>query len=397
MTRSIWLLPLFVLGTGCSTARASAPHAPATAATAALRDGDFVGADQEAKALLARDHDNPSAALVRAVTRYRKSMHQLSLDVRTIAVGGAMVGLNQRYLTSAFEEAEAELARVEEDLAIAARDPKLTLDLCVACWDIDWNGNGRVDERDRLVFQIEQDADGRPIPDGDPRRKPTFRFDAGDVSWARAFVAFQRAALDLVLAYDFSDVQRLISEEPKRVVIRLRHPERVQAAKQLLLDALGHSLAAREAYLRETDDEREWMPNPRQKDHPLPLPVDDALYETWRLVVGDLERLVRGEEGLAIADLQKLDERHPKQLSQGYVDVGRMLREPKDIVLDLDVIDRLERSRDVDGLAKSVLGSYYVRSMKRSPLPDRLMRMQGEVERGEESLERKLRYLLWVN
>jgi hypothetical protein len=35
--------------------------------------------------------------------------------------------------------------------------------------------------------------------------------------------------------------------------------------------------------------------------------------------------------------------------------------------------------------------------MKPSPLPRRLERMKGEVERGDESLERKLRYLLWVN
>jgi hypothetical protein len=286
---------------------------------------------------------------------------------------------------------------VDQDLAIAARDKDLSLDLCVACWEIDWNGNGRIDDRDRLLFQLEQDADGKPIPERDPRRKPTFRFDAGDVSWARAFVAFQRAVLNLVLAYDFSDLSQLARERPSRVVIRLRHPERVGAAKQLLLDGLSHSLAARKAYLAETDDEREWLPSPRQKDHPLPLPVDDALYETWRLVVGDLERLVRGEEGLAVADLQRLDEPHAKRLASGSIDVGRMLSEPKDIVLDLDDLERLDHARDLDGMLKSTLGSYYVRSMKRSPLPDRLRRMQSEVERGQEPLERKLRYLFWVN
>ncbi len=397
MPRAKLTLLLFVLPLGCAATSTPEPHAPATAATAALTAGDFDDADAKARALLARDRDNPSAALVRAITRYRKSMHQLSLDVRTLVIGGAMGGLNQRYLTSAFEEGESQLALVEKDLAIAARDPELSLDLCVACWEIDWNGNGRIDDRDRRLFQIEQDADGNPIPEDDPRRKPTFRFDTGDVSWARAFVAFQRAVLDLALAYDFSDVQRLARERSPRVVIRLRHPERVTAAKGLLLDALGHSRAAREAYLAETDDEREWMPSPRQKDHPLPLPVDEALYETWRLVVGDLKRLVRGEEGLAVADLQRLAESHPKHLAGGIIDVGRMLREPKDIVLDLDVIDRLDRAKDVDGLMKNTLGAYYVPSMKRSPLPGRLQRMQGEVERGQESLERKLRYLFWIN
>jgi hypothetical protein len=35
--------------------------------------------------------------------------------------------------------------------------------------------------------------------------------------------------------------------------------------------------------------------------------------------------------------------------------------------------------------------------MRPSGLPKRLERMHHEVERGEERLERKLRYLLWLN
>src|SRR3546814_9842747 len=58
--------------------------------------------------LLTRDRDNPKAALVRAIARYRKSMHQLSLDLRTLVIGGATVGLNQRYLESAVTERSEE-------------------------------------------------------------------------------------------------------------------------------------------------------------------------------------------------------------------------------------------------------------------------------------------------
>ena len=36
-------------------------------------------------------------------------------------------------------------------------------------------------------------------------------------------------------------------------------------------------------------------------------------------------------------------------------------------------------------------------SMPESPLLDRQRRMQREIERGEDSFERKLRYLLWLN
>jgi hypothetical protein len=391
---------LVVLSSGCASSGLAERHRPATAATAALRRGDLAGAGASAETLLRDDPTNSRAAAVRALARYERSMHQLALDLRTLAVGGALVGgLNQRYLRSALTDGETALGEVDRDLEIAARDDSFSLDLCLACWERDWNGSGRVDERDRLLFQIEQDTEGNPIPDGDPRRKPTFRFDQGDVYWARAFVAFERAAIDLALAYDFSDLDRFTRDgaEARTIRLRLRDPERVRAARTRILEGLGFSRAAREAYLAETDDEREWMPNPRQKDHPLPLPVDAALYDTWQGVVGDLERLVRSEEGLSVKELALLDPRRETHGAEGYLDLGRPLSKPRDIVIDLDALEKQERHGDIEGMMKNLFGSSYVRSMRPSPLIGRVRRMHSEVERGEESLERKLRYLFWIN
>jgi hypothetical protein len=314
--------------------------------------------------------------------------------------GLAVGGVNQRYLTTTFEAAEKELAAVDDDLAVAALDPNLSLELCLACWEIDWNGDGRVDRRDRLLFQIEKDGDGAPIPEDDPRRKPTFRFDAGDVAWARAFVGFQRAALDVLLAYDLSEAGALAERHGDRakIVLHLVHPERVADARRRILEALDQSDLARRSYLAETDDDREWVPNPRQRSHPMPLPVDDKLYATWEAVLGDVRRLVRSEEGLAIADLVALEDgsgRHGATPG-GYLDVGSMLSRPHDITLDLDRLERI-RGRDARAALSALFGDHYVASMKRSMLPERLSRMQGEVDRNEETFERKLRYLFWLN
>ncbi len=54
------------------------------------------------------------------------------------------------------------------------------------------------------------------------------------------------------------------------------------------------------------DDEREWLPNPRQKNHPLPLPVDEVLYQTWEQVTEDIRRLVQGKDGLNVEHLAQL-------------------------------------------------------------------------------------------
>jgi hypothetical protein len=399
---SLWLFASLSLGIGaCAPPKTQDRAAAASPAGRALRSGELERAGKAAEGVLRRDAQNPRAALLRAITRYERSMKQLSRDLRTVVIGGAVAGgLNQRYLTSSLTQAEADLALVESDLAIASGSADISLDLCLACWEKDWNGNGRVDSRDRLLFQIEQDATGAPIPEGDPRRKPTFRFDRGDVYWARAFVAFQRAGIDVVLAYDFTELSHLLSERgetPAKIRIRLQHPERMKSARAHILRGLGHSDASRRAYLEETDDEREWLPNPRQKNHPLPLPVDAALYETWKGVVTDAERLVRGDEGLSVRGLAQLGEHRGDEPPEGFIDVGSIFSSPRDIVIDMEAIERAESKKKLDALLMSLFSAHYVKRMKPSPFLHRLERMKGEVDRGEEPFERKLRYLLWIN
>lgn len=370
----------------------------------ALRAARFDEARTRAGEVLGQDAGNPYASLVAAVARYRKVMHDLLTDLPSVLIGAVVGrGFNERYLRFALENADKELAVIDADLGRAARHPELTFELCLACWEVDWNRNGQVDARDAKFLEIELDANGKELPDGDPRRRPTFKFDHGDVLWARAFVSFQRAALNVVMAYGFGDLERLLPQimRNKKPVLRLRleHPARMQAARALVLRGLELADRAREAYLAETDDEREWLPSPRQKSHPLPLPVDDALYQTWKDVVADLKRIVGREEALAVAELAQLGKHKWPSPPGGYLDLGGMLEKPKDIVLDFAQL--AERGRDDAGMTeaalKDIFGDYYVAAMKPSPLVGRLKRMKAEVDRGHESMDRKLRYLFWLN
>jgi hypothetical protein len=244
-------------------------------------------------------------------------------------------------------------------------------------------------------------ADGTDIPEGDPRRKPTFRFDTGDVHWARAMVAFQRAGMNLVAAYRWSELSRFGDVFAGRLTI-IRFPlddaARVRRGRDLALAGLDHADRSREAYLAETDDEREWVPAPRQKDHPLPLPVDAALYDTWDAVIDDVRLLLRGEEGLDMAEIVRTA-RADWRIRPGHLDIGRMFAEPRDIVIDLSVLESLDDGgpEGIDRALRSFFGVFYVDRMKASPLVARLARMRSEVERGDESFGRKLRYLLWLN
>lgn len=104
----------------------------------------------------------------------------------------------------------------------------------------------------------------------------------GDVYWARALVLFQHAALNIVTAHDFSSlVGQVLSdsrEMPETLTVRLADKDRIKQAKAMILEELAAADLSGKLYLAETDDEREWVPNPRQKNHPLPLPVDGALF-----------------------------------------------------------------------------------------------------------------------
>src|SRR5439155_5752453 len=139
-------------------------------------------------------------------------------------------------------------------------DPSFTLELCLACWEHDWNRNGHIDDSDRRLFEIEFDGHGGTLPEGDPRRRPTFKFDVGDADWARAMIAFQRALGELVLAYKWSELDKLMRlfgrGKDHRLTIHLLDAGRVHRARDLVLAGLDHAERSRAEYLAETDDDR---------------------------------------------------------------------------------------------------------------------------------------------
>ena len=363
------------------------------AATAALQASRFEDAVQQATTVLASDPGNARAAAVRAIASYVLAGHGLIEELRQIIEkADHLEFFDHPRGRAAWQGFLDKLAAIDRDLAVAAGDRAFALELCLACWERDWNHNGRIDERDRKLFELEFDGKGGELPEGDPRRRPTFRFDTGDADWARAMIAFQRAIGELVLAYQWSDLDKLLGASgPPNLVIKLTDKARVTRARGLIIDGLGFADRCREAYLAETDDDREWVPSPRQHSHPMPLEVDDAVYQTWAGVTGDLRRMLTSAEGLSIREIAKVaDDDLGARVPDAYIDLGRMLAEPRDITIDLS---QLVRKQDVRGL----LQNGYQTAMRPSPLVARLRQMKQQLDRGEDTFERKLRYLFWLN
>jgi hypothetical protein len=405
-------LPALTLLAACATTNQTVPRPRQNAidpspAIQLLQASRFADAEAKAREIVGKEPANAQANAVAAIAAYQRTMHQLVQDVVAIAMGaGQTHNVNHQYLKYALGSVDQSLRAIEQQLAVAGADSNFALDLCLACWRMDWNHDGRINGRDEAFLQIEVDAEGNNLPPDDPRRTPTFRFDVGDVHWARAMVMFQHAFLNMVMAYDFSALEQFVikdfREMPEAFRLRLLDKDRIKQAKALILDGLAAAELSRQQYLAETDDVNEWLPNPRQKNHPLPLPVDDALYETWAQILGDLARLVQGQEGLGVAELAQLGDHQWAVPPRGFLDIGRMLDQPADIVIQGKTLEGLAKVRNddpsaIEKLLGEIFGEKYRPSMKPSLLLGRLQRMKGEIERGHESFERKLRYLLWLN
>lgn len=403
-------------GAGSSAVRPQAERErDSAAAVSSLQASRFAEAASQASLVLARDPGNSRAAAVHAIATYQAAGSRLRDDL----FSSGMSLLDRTTARDVGERFLEQLAAVDRDLAVVAGDPAFSLDLCLACWEHDWNHNGQIDDADRALFEIEfdgrltvdRDGEGGELPKGDPRRRPTFRFDTGDADWARAMISFQRAALEILLAYRWSEVGKLFApshgrERAPTIVLHLEDAPRVQRARTWILDGLRYADRCRAEYLAETDDTREWVPSPRQHDHPVPLEVDAALYQTWADVTGDVRRLLDGEEGISFRELAALGKRDSAAyLPDAYLDLGAMLRQPADITLDLDALEAADHVHGdaaaavplIEKFLRGALGKGYAPARKRSPLVGRLERMKRELSMGNDTFDRKLRYLLWLN
>jgi hypothetical protein len=399
-------LLVVLFGTGCaglSAATRARQEADVAPAVAALQTARFDDASARAQDALKVDQTNARAHAVAALARFVTTNHRLVGDVMTLGsammLSGALRGnfVDTELFEPAFDKAAQRLSEIDAHLGQAASDEGVSLELCLACWEVDWNRTGEVDEQDRRLLEVERDASGEQLPDGDPRRRPTFRFDVTDVHWLRALVSFERAALELVRAWDVAPLAQVALHRgsTRTVTLPLKSAERARHAHELLLAALDESAACRASALRETDDDREWLPNPRQHQHAIPLPVDDALFTTWEQLIGDARALLESRQGLEVGELASLDQHHD-ELPHGYIDAGRFLTLPHALTIELGHTNRSD-PQAIEAFLRGALGDAFSAAMPRSALPAHLRRMREEVDAGRETLEHKLRYLFWLN
>ncbi len=398
-----------------------------------LRAGRLDNALTAAMDALTRSHDDPHANTIVAVLTYRKLAHDVFIwgqlltkkrDQPMVALGeamlrrvpgsGAMIMAGARATLEGWDKRLADvIGHIEA--ALGKADGAFGVALTVAQLAFDQNGDQTIDADERALFEAAMDHTGEPIPRGDPRRAPIFRIDLGDLHWALAYLSFQRALLKAALALELKGVDYWQARRARRLSVPLKDPKLISGdVKSLILRGLTESASARKAYLAETDDDSEWIPNPTQKNHGVPLRVDEALYERWAKLLAGVQALVDGKEALDVDQIAAALRGAACPEGQGdpflcteektgaRIDVGRMFNEPRD--LDLDV-SGMTRAKTVSAFLVSAAGVYADSELPPSGVVAELGAVAAQWPEAqkvsEEAADRllavKLRYLLWLN
>lgn len=238
-----------------------------------------------------------------------------------------------------------ELGRAEKTLA-EIKDDEVVLPLKLAPIQFDFSGQ----EKERIsLLEILEKLNGQPLPLTEKNPEFLVHFDRGDVAWLRAYCHLLSG---MVEAYRSADEEAGFADRVGRVFPKIDPPKVKQRddwyrfisivdaprLRRMRLHFVAVCELNRETWLhirKETDDEFEWLPHPKQTDQ-LGMPISDAQIDAWLRMMDELEGLLKGERLITSEILQSIG-KHPK--GQG-LNVAKLLDNPP---ADLFNMDRLNK------------------------------------------------------
>jgi hypothetical protein len=226
----------------------------------------------------------------------------------------------QRSALGAFLE---RLAAVDTTLA-DIKDPELKIVIDLEKTRLDFRRTGTPDPGATLMSVVRSVT---PMPRG-AAKPPAFEvaFDRGDAIWLRGYCHLLSAGLEFVLAYDwhetFANAGGLFypriaaasgvpplpwttgSREIASAIAMIHQihwepsePARLAKARDHLKQVVALSRESWKAILSETDDDREWIPAPRQKNGVLPgMAVTQQRLDTWLAALDDFDAVLDGRK-----------------------------------------------------------------------------------------------------
>ncbi len=235
---------------------------------------------------------------------------------------------------------QADLERASATLE-KVRDDRVQLSLGLEKLRLDLDGDGRSAENESLLALY---ARYNARVAGTPAF--TIGFDAADVHWLRGYCQLLLALTDIVLAHDpqeqFDHTAQLFfaragttsewltrdreSEIADLVAWvhlfhwRLREPARMNSALVHLRAMVAESRETWSRISAETDDDHEWIPNPRQTPSTPGAAVTPEMVAEWQSFLADLDGLLAGRKLLG----------HWRVPADRGINLSRAFTEPRD-------------------------------------------------------------------
>ncbi|MCB1281739.1 MAG: hypothetical protein KDB18_09475, partial [Salinibacterium sp.] len=218
------------------------------------------------------------------------------------------------------KQAERELSRVGDE-PVKVRVP-------IGLARIDLNMDGQASEREQ-AWRLFTAVQRRFRPTQESAEGFEIAFDRGDVAWLRGYCNVCLAVGEFLLAHDTSDLfERAghlffaknetpfgflkgdrksfdfgtgIDASDAVAFIHLLdfdvvEPDRMAASREHLLSAIGLADEMWRWYDAETDDDQEWIPNPKQRECAIPGGmITPAMRDAWLRTLGETREMLNGE------------------------------------------------------------------------------------------------------
>ena len=219
-----------------------------------------------------------------------------------------------------------DLDRAEKTLA-QIDDADVKIRLLVGLIRMDLDGDGQATEHEQL-WQFFAALRTRFKPTQEGAETFDIAFDRGDVDWLRGYCHLCMAAGELILAHDtedlFNHTAQLFFTNPQTPFPFLRRFNVDQNIREMatvtdlvalihllrfdvidargmarahahLADCVGLGKSMWDHYRAESDDDREWIPNPRQTDAALPnAAIDDDRLDAWLDALDEAQGVLDG-------------------------------------------------------------------------------------------------------
>jgi len=244
-----------------------------------------------------------------------------------IAVNPTPAKINYFQLQQIIQTFDDKITKAENTLA-GITDGDVKLPLHFGMIHLDLKGSGKRDEYSTLWRIYAGLTSNSNIP---PEKAEAFfiKFDRGDVHWLRGYCHVILACCEMYLAHDteecFKRSGRLFFarvDSPYEFLARGKHfktigrndtdildclafvhlinfevvaPQRMEAALHHLEAVIAQSRESWKWIMAETDDDHEWLPNPRQTGVIPNVRVTQEMVTAWAEIMNESERILSGQ------------------------------------------------------------------------------------------------------